>query len=159
MEQPTPTFGRLVSHDRNFQYALFMALGPIVPFVYSRIMSGDWLSFRWDMQTLFLPVVSIFGIIWLIYQYNTIMTTFRDGMTVKGSLIRTERKTTQRYKGGTSSTYHAVVSYSFNNEAFERRIKLPGPPEKYGLADGMTLDLILREEKPKTVFIKKLYLD
>ena len=159
MEQPTPTFGRLVSHDRNFQIALFMALGPIIPFVYSRVMSGDLFSFRLDVQTLFLPVVSILGILWLTYQYNVIMTTFRDGMTVKGNLIRTEHKTTQMQKGRSSTTYYAIVSYTVNNETFERRIKLPGYPERYGLADGMALDLILREEKPKAVFIKKLYLD
>ncbi|HMR98744.1 MAG TPA: hypothetical protein PKE62_05755 [Anaerolineales bacterium] len=160
MEQPTPTFRRLFSHDKNFQYAVFLAVGPIIPFVYARIMSGDFFSSRLDMTILFLPVMSVLGIIWLAYQYSIITTTFRDGLTVKGSIIRTERKATKDYKKGrTYSTYYAFVSYSFNNETFERRLKLPGPPEKYGLAKDMIVDLILREEKPKTVYIKQLYLD
>lgn len=157
MEQPTPTFGKLIARDRNFQYALALIGFPIIALLYSMILSGG--SSLPDAQLLFLGGASVFGTAWLIYLYHLITTTFRDGMTVKGSIIRTERKTTRRRKGGTSSTYYAVVSYSVNNEAFERRLKLPGPPEKYGLAKDMIIDLIVREEKPKAVFIKQIYLD
>lgn len=160
MEQPTPTFRRLCTHDKNFQIALFLGVGPIIPFVYSRIKSGDLFAFQLDWQTMFLPILSIVGIIWIAYQYSVVMTTFRDGVTVKGKIIRTEARQTKNYKKRrTYSTYYAVVSYSFNNEAFERRLKLPGSPEKYGLANDMIVDLILREEKPKTVYIRQLYLD
>lgn len=160
MEQPTPTFRRLFTHDKNFQYAVLLAVGPIIPFIYSRIMSGDLFALRLNWQTMFLPILSILGVVWMAYQYSMIMTTFRDGVTVKGKIIRTERKQTKDYKKGrTYATYYAIISYSFNNEAFERRLKLPGPPEKYGLANDMIVDLILREEKPKTVYIRQLYLD
>lgn len=158
MEQPTPTFGRLFTHDTNFRLAVFLALAPVVSFVYSQIKSGDLFSFELNLQTLFLPGVSVLGIIWLLYQYNTIMTTFREGITIKGTVIRTEEKSSPRQKGRRAYTYHTVISYSINNESYEKRIKLPAPPEKHGLTKGTTVDLIIREEKPRTVFIKMLYL-
>lgn len=155
MEQPTPTFRRLVTHDKNFQIALFMALGPVIVAAYTIIRFGEFLN----TSIFFLVGISIVGAIWLTYQYLIIMTTFRDGITIKGNIIHTEVKSQQRQKRGRSYTYYAVLSYSINNEAFEKRVKLPSNPEMYGLAKGMTTDLILREEKPKTIFIKHLYLD
>lgn len=158
MEKPTPTFGRLLTHDTNFRLAFLLALAPVIPFVFSRVKSGDLFSFELNIQTLFLPVISILGMMWLFYQYNTVMTTLRDGITIKGTVIRTEKKSSPRQKGRQAYTYHAVISYSINNETYEKRIKLPAPPEKYGLSKGGDIELVLREEKPKTVFIKMLYL-
>ena len=160
MEQPTPTFGKLVSHDRNFQFALALTAIPIFAVIMSLIQSGMSLEFWLDISTIFLFGASIVGAIWLTYQYVQVMTTFRDGMTVKGTLVDTERKSQPRQNGRrTSYIHYVVIQYSFNNEPIEKRFKLPGQPERYGLEKGMTLDLILREEKPKVVFIKKLYLD
>ncbi len=155
MEQPTPTFRRLVTHDKNFQTALFMAMGPVIVLAYSIIRSGEFLN----TTTIFLVGVSLLGAIWLTYQYLLIMATFRDGVTIKGNIIHTEVKSQSRQKGGRSYTYYAFLGYTINNEVFERRVRLPGNPELYGLAKGVTIDLILREEKPKTVFIKHIYLD
>ena len=159
MEQPTPTFSKLISHDKNVQFALALTLIPIFVLAISLIQSNLSLDFLLDFSTIFLVGASIVGVIWLTYQYIQVMTTFRDGMTVKGTLVDTERKSQPRQKGGYSYTYYAFIRYAFNNETFEKRVKLPGQPERYGLEKGMTLDLILREEKPKIVFIKKLYLD
>jgi hypothetical protein len=160
MEQPIPTFGKIISHDRNFQFALALTVLPIFIIVMSLIQSGVSLAFWLNISTIFLFGASIVGAIWLTVQYIQVMTTFRDGMTVKGTLTHTERKSQPRQNGKrTAYIYYAVIEYSFNNETFEKRFKLPGQPERYGLEKGMTLDLILREEKPKTVFIKKLYLD
>lgn len=157
MEQTTPTLGKLIARDPNFLYALTLIGLPIIVLLFSMIMSGG--SFQPDILFLFLVGTSVFGTVWLIYMYYQITTTFRYGMTVKGKIIRTECKTTRGQNGGISSTYYAIVSYSVNGEAFERPCTLPGHPEEHGLAKDMTIDLILREEKPKTVFIKRLYLD
>lgn len=159
MEQPTPAFGKLIARDRNILYALLLTFMPGFVFIYSMIFSGEMFQLRWDARTVFLSGTSILGVIYFIYQYTVVMTTFRDGITVKGNIIRTERKTSRRKRGGRTSTYYAIVSYSLNNEPIERSFKLPGKPEKYGLAEGVSVDLILREEKPNTVFIKQIYLD
>ena len=159
MEQPTPALGKLIARDPNFQYALALIGIPIIVLLFAMIMSGG--SFLPDdMPYLFFGVgTSVFGTVWLIYLYHLITTTFRYGITVKGNIIRTERKTTRGQNGGISSTYYAIVSYSVNGEAFERPLTLPRTPEEHGLAKDMIVDLILREEKPKTAYIKQLYLD
>ncbi|HNQ95911.1 MAG TPA: hypothetical protein PKK96_16385 [Anaerolineales bacterium] len=159
MKQPTPTLRKLIARDPNFLYALALIGIPIIVLLYATIMSrGSFLPD--DMPYLFFGVgTSVFGTVWLIYMHYLITTTFRYGMTVKGNIIRIERKTFRGQNGGISSTYYAIVSYSVNGEAFERPFTLPGNPEEHGLAKDMIVDLILREEKPKTAYIKQLYLD
>jgi len=155
MEQSTPTFRKLISRDLNILYALMLIVIPIISLVFSMILTGDLA----DAQVLCLGGASVIGAAWLIYRYNTIKTTFRNGMTVKGNVIRIERRTTRKRGKSASSAFYAVVSYSVNNESFEERLRVPRSHEKYGVVKDMTIDLILREEKPKTVFIKRLYLD
>ncbi len=160
MEQPTPTLGKLIARDPNFLYALTLIGLPIIVLLFATIMSGGLSFLPEDILYLFLGVAtSVFGTVWLIYMHYLITSTFRYGMTVKGNIIRIERKSSRGQRGGLTHTYYAIVSYSVNGEAFERPFTLPGTPEEHGLAKDMIVDLILREEKPKTAYIKQLYLD
>ena len=113
--------------------------------------------------TAFLPYVliglAVVGVLWLAYRYNLVMSTFREGMTVKGKVTRIDRISTRTKRGGRRHSYFAIVNYRVSGEEIENRIRLPGNPEFYAVGEGMNIDLLLREEKPKTAFIKHIYLD
>ena len=156
--------GKLILRDRSIKSALALMLYP--PIFLALIMfttDGNASLLTAGGPVALLPYILIglafTGALWLVYQYNLVMATFREGITVKGNVIRTGRTSTRTKSGVRRYSYFAVVNYRVNGEDVERRIRLPGNPESYAVTQGMNLDLILREEKPNTAFIKHIYLD
>ena len=106
-----------------------------------------------------LAALTVIGIIWLIYRYNLITTTFREGITVHARVLDTETMVSRNENGSRRRSYYIKISYNVGNEAFETRMHLPNDPIFYGIEEGRETDIILREEKPKTFFIKSIYLN
>jgi hypothetical protein len=155
MDNRTPSLGKLFMNDRVIQNASTLTVAPILFQAVSYWGRGQFLQ---PLVTI-LTIVFVIGIGWLLYRYNVIMTTFRDGVTVRGRVTGIEKTVTRSKKGGRRTSYFARVSYAVQGESFEERLRLPGDPISYGISEGNDVDLILNEEKPKTVFIKHIYLD
>lgn len=156
MERETPAFRKLFSVDLNIRSAIMMIIGPLL------FQGVAYLGFE---NQFFPPLVAVLagliviGLVWLIFRYNLIRSTFRDGMTVKARVTDTETIITRSKKGGRRRSHYAKLAYAVNGENFEQRLRLPGDPAFYGISEGGDVELILREEKPKTIFIKHMYLN
>jgi hypothetical protein len=155
MDNRTPSLGKLFMKDRIIQYAATLTVAPILFQASSYWERGQFSQSLVTIST----IVFVIGIGWLLYRYNLIMTTFRDGITIRGKVTGIEKTVTRTKKGGRRTSYFSRVSYTVLGESFEERVRLPGDPNSYGISEGKDVDLILNEEKPKTVFIKHIYLD
>lgn len=155
MDQPTPTTGNLISRDYTVKNAIGLIIGPLVLQAISFATTGQVFA----PFALVLGVIVIAGIITLFHRYSVIMTTFREGITVRGKVVRTEKIFRRRKKGANRRSYFATVSYHVSGETHETRIRLPGEPNLYGISEGGDVEIIVKEEKPKTVFIKHLFLE
>ena len=155
MDNPTPGIGKLITRDHAIQNALATTLFPPLFLLINYFMKINFNSILFYIIAA-LPAV---GFAWLIIRYMNIMSAFREGITIKGRVVKTETRVTHSRKGGRKTRHYATISYTVSGENYEQRIQLAHAPGDYGLDDGNMVDLILREEKPKTVFIKHIYLD
>jgi len=105
-----------------------------------------------------LATLTVIGILWLVYRYNLIMTTFREGMTVIGKILDLETIKSTSSKGGRRYSYYGKFAYTVQGELYEIRMRIADNPHLMGLSKGGNIELVLHEEKPKTIFIKMLYL-
>ena len=104
--------------------------------------------------------LTVIGILMFVFRYNLIMRTLTEGELVKGKVIGLETVTTRSKKSiAGKKSYYAKIGYSVSGEPFEIRMPLPDPGYLMGLKQGEDVELILRGEKPKTVFLKMLYLE
>ena len=155
MDNPTPTFRDLYYFDYNIKSAVQMIVGSLLFQVVSYI----------GFEMFYLPFgmilfgLTLIGIIWLISRYNLIMTTFREGITVIGKVLNLETITSSSGKGsGRRYSYYGTFAYSVQGQPYEIRMRIADNPHLMGLTKGGDIELVLREEKPKTIFIKMLYL-
>lgn len=157
MNNKTPSFGQLYSIDYNIKSAVQMIFGSLLLQVI--------IYFGFEQQ-IFPPMVAILagltiiGIVWLITRYNLIMSTFRDGITVNGKILDLETITSKSGNNGTRRhyTYYGKFAYTVQGQPYEIRMRIADNPHLMGLKEGEDVELVLREEKPKIVFIKMLYL-
>jgi hypothetical protein len=154
MNNPTPKLSSLYYGDFNIKSAISMIGGSIL------FQFVTYLGFEmfYPPIVMILLGLTVIGIIWLIYRYNLIMTTFREGITVRARVLDTETMVSRNENGSRRRSYYAKIAYNVGNESFETRMRLPGEPIFYGIEEGGDVDLVLREEKPKTFFIKSIYL-
>jgi hypothetical protein len=155
MDKPTPTFRDLYYFDYNIKSAVQMIVGSLLFQVVSYI----------GFEMFFLPFamilfgLTLIGIIWLISRYNLIMTTFREGITVIGKVLDLETITSSSGKGsGRRYSYYGKFAYTVQGQPYEIRMRIADNPHLMGLTEGGDIELVLRGEKPKTIFIKMLYL-
>ena len=154
MNTPTPKFSSLYFRDFNIKSAIQMIVGSVV------FQGIAYLGF----ETFYLPIVMILlgltfiGIAWLITRYNQIMTTFREGVTVKAKVTERERIVSRQEKGRTRRSYYAKITYTVGGETYSPRTRLPDDPLFLGIDDDNMIDIILLEEKPKTFFFKQVLL-
>ncbi len=155
MDNPTPTISNLISRDYTIKTAIGLIIGPLVLQAISFATTGQVFA----PFALILGIFVIVGIVTLLHRYMIIMTTFHEGITIRGKVVRTEKVLRRSKKRANRRSYFATVSYHVCGETHETRIRLPGEPDLYGISEGFDVDILVKEEKPKTVFIKKLYLD
>lgn len=154
MDSPTPSFKRLYYTDYNIKSAVQMIFGSLLFQVVSYI----------GFEMFYLPFamilfgLTLLGVIWLIYRYNLITTTFRDGITVIGKILDLEIIKSTSSKGGSRYSYYGKFAYTVQGQPYEIRTRIADNPHLMGLTKGGDIELVLREEKPKTIFIKMLYL-
>ena len=156
MDNPTPSFGKLYFADFNIKGATQMVIGSLL---FQGITYFGFEKQFYPPLVASLAALTMIGIIWLIYRYNLITTTFREGITVRARVTDTETIVTSTEKGGRRRSYYAKIAYTVGGESYEPRLRLPGEPIFYGIEEGGDVDIILREEKPKTFFIKSIYLN
>lgn len=154
MNNPTPKFSTLYYRDFNIKSASSMIVGSIL------FQFVTYLGFEmfYPPIVMILLGLAVIGFIWLIYRYNLIMTTFREGTTVRGRVLDTETMVSRNENGSRRRSYYAKIAYNVSNESFETRLRLPGDPILYGIEENGSVDLVLQEEKPKNFFIKSIYL-
>lgn len=154
MDNPTPTFKNLYYSDYNIKSAVQMIVGSLLFQVVSYI----------GFEMFYLPFamilfgLTLIGIIWLIYRYNLIMTTFREGITVIGKILDLETIKSTSSKGGRRYSYYGKFAYTVQGQPYEIRMRIADNPHLMGLTEGGDVELVLREEKPKTIFVKMLFL-
>ena len=157
MENPTPAIGKLIMRDSVLKNALAMALFPPL-FQLATYFMGETISI--PFLPYLLGLLSLAGILWTAYRYMAATSVFREGITIKGRVSRIDETASSRNSQGRRNySYYAVVDYKINGEDYQSRIKLPGNPDVYGINEGGSLNLIVKEQSPKTVFIKDLCLD
>lgn len=156
MGNPVPSFGKLYFTDYNIKSAIQMIIG-------SLLFQG--ITYYGFEKQFFPPLVGLLaaltmiGIIWLIFRYNLITITFRDGITVTGKILDLETITSSSGKGGGRRySYYGKFAYTVQGQPYDIRMRIADNPHLMGLTEGGDIELVLREEKPKTVFIKMLYL-
>lgn len=117
MDNPTPTFKDLYYFDFNIKSAVQMIVGSLLFQVVSYI----------GFEMFFLPFamilfgLTLLGIIWLIYRYNLIMTTFREGITVIGKILDLETIKSTSSKGGRRYSYYGKFAYTVQGQPYEIR--------------------------------------
>jgi hypothetical protein len=141
--------------DYNIKSAVQMIIGSLLFQVVSYLGFDGQIFLPW---VAILAGLTVIGIIWLITRYNLIKSTFRDGMTVVGKILNLETITTRTNKGGRRYQYYGKFAYNVQGQPHEIRMRIADNPHLMGLEKDGDIELVLREEKPKTVFIKMLYL-
>jgi hypothetical protein len=155
MDSPTPTFGKLYSTDFNIKSAVQMIFGSLL---FQGITYYGFENQFYPPLVASLAALTIIGFVWLIYRYNLITTTFREGITVIGKVLDLETIKSTSSKGGRRYSYYGKFAYTVQGQPYEIRMRIADNPHLMGLKEGGDIELVLREEKPKTVFIKMLYL-
>ena len=102
--------------------------------------------------------LTVIGIIMLVYRYNLIMSTFRDGITVTGKVLDLQTSYSRTDGGSRRYQYYGKFAYTVQGQPYEINMRIADNPHLMGLEKGGDVELVLKEEKPKTVFIKMLYL-
>lgn len=154
MQKQTPSFSTLRYVDYTFKSAVSMIVGSLIFQVVTYMGFGQF----------YLPIVAltasltVIGIIMFIYRYNLIMSTFRDGVTIIGKILDLETISTRTDEGSRRRQYYGKFAYTVQGQSHEIRLRIADNPHLMGLEKGGDIELVLREEKPKTVFIKMLYL-
>ena len=155
MDNKTPSFRSMYSMDYTFKTAVSMIVGSLLFQVVAYIGFGQ----------IFLPFVAILAVLTLIgaalfiYRYNLITSTFRDGITVIGKILDLETVTSHSGKNNRRRyTYYGKFAYTVQGQPHEIRMRIADNPHLMGLKEEEDIELVLREEKPKTVFIKMLYI-
>lgn len=155
MDNPTPTFKTLYYTDYNIKSAVQMIIGSLL---FQGITYYGFENQFFPPLVAALAALTVIGIVWLIYRYNLIMTTFREGITVVGKVLDLETIKSTSSKGGRRYSYYGKFAYIVQGQPYEIRMRIADNPHLMGLTKGGDIELVLREEKPKTVFIKMLYL-
>lgn len=154
MNNPTPKFSNLYFWDFNIKSAVQMIVGSIL---FQGITYMGFGMFYLPI-VLILLALTVIGIIWLISRYNLIMTTFREGITVRAKVTGKETITSRQEKGRTRRSYYAKVTYTVGSETYSPRTRLPDDPLFLGMDDDGEIEIILRKEKPQLFFFKQVYL-
>lgn len=155
MDNPIPTFKDLYSNDFNIKSAVQMIFGSLL---FQGIAYFGFENQFFPPLVASLAALTVIGIIWLFYRRNLITTVFREGVTVKGKVLDLETISSSTGKGGHRYLYYGKFAYTVQGQPYEIRMRIPDNPQLMGLAKGGDIELVLREEKPRTVFIKMLYL-
>lgn len=155
MDNPTPSFGRLYSTDYNIKSAVQMIFGSLL---FQGVTYFGFDNQFYPPLVAVLAALTVIGILWLIYRYNFITATFRDGITVTGKILDLETIKSNTSRGGQRYLYYGKFAYTVQGQPYEIRMRIADNPILMGLKEGGNIELVLREEKPKTVFIKMLYL-
>lgn len=155
MDSPTPTFKTLYYIDYNIKSAVQMIVGSLL---FQGITYYGFENQFYPPLVVTLAALTVIGIVWLIYRYNLIMTTFREGITIIGKVLDLETIKSTSSKGGRRYSYYGKFAYTVQGQPYEIRMRIADNPHLMGLSKGGDIELVLREEKPKTVFIKMLYL-
>ncbi|HNF94399.1 MAG TPA: hypothetical protein PKJ84_11120 [Anaerolineales bacterium] len=156
MNNKVPSFGQLYSTDYNIKSSVQMIFGSLLFQVIA--------YYGFEQQIVpplvaILAALTVIGIIWLVTRYNLITSTFRDGITVTGKILDLETITSHSGKNNRRRyTYYGKFAYTVQGQPHEIRMRIADNPHLMGLKEGEDIELVLREEKPKTVFIKMLYL-
>ncbi len=156
MSNKTPSFRQLYSTDYNIKSSVQMIFGSLLFQVIA--------YYGFEQQILpplvaILAVLTVIGIVWFATRYNLIMSTFRDGITVTGKILDLETVTASSGKNNRRRyTYYGKFAYTVQGQPHEIRMRIADNPHLMGLKEEEDIELVLREEKPKTVFIKMLYL-
>jgi len=115
-------------------------------------------------EQFYLPIVAltasltVIGIFLFIYRYNLITSTFRDGITVTGKVLDLQTTYSRSDGGGRRYQYYGKFGYNVQGRPYEINMRIADNPHLMGLEKGGDVELVLKEGKPKTVFIKMLYL-
>lgn len=155
MDKPVPSFGKLYFTDYNIKSAVQLIIGSLL---FQGITYFGFENQFFPPLVASLAALTVIGIVWLIYRYNLITATFRDGITVIGKILDLETIKSTSSKGGRRYSYYGKFAYTVQGQAHEIRMRIADNPHLMGLQEGGDIELVLREEKPKTVFIKMLYL-
>lgn len=154
MNNPAPKFSSLYFWDFNIKSAVQMIIGSVL------FQGITYLGFG----MFYLPIVlillglTVIGVLWLVYRYNLIMTTFREGLTVQAKITEKETLVSRQEKGRTRRSYYARVTYTVGSETFSPRTRLPDDPLFLGMDEDNKIEIILREERPKLFFFKQVFL-
>ena len=106
--------------------------------------------------------VALVGLVVFAVRYNTVISTLRDGVTVKGIVegfdhhVTKEKDDWNRVKSKRYS-YYVNVSYVVNGETYKKQIRMPNSGFVYNIHDKQEVELIYKESSPQKVLIKNVY--
>ena len=160
MQNEVPTFKQIYHNDLAFKSLINLIYGPLI--FWAAIFFIEPM-FRLIVTAMTIPL-SILGVIFAIFRYKSIQSTFRDGVTIKGKMLFREHiVTNSKNSSGSYSkkrSYYITVGYHVHGVEYKQRVRLPGAPYFYGINhEGQEFDLVLKETSPKNVLIKHIYLD
>lgn len=153
MDNQIPTFRNMYYMDYTMKSSVSMIFGSLL---FQGITYFGFEQFYPPVVGI-LAALTVIGVMMLIYRYNLIVSTFRDGITVMAKIHDLETITSRDSKNRYKSVYYGRFSYSVQGETHEIRTRIADNPALMGLKKGGEVELVLREEKPKLVFIKMLY--
>jgi hypothetical protein len=154
MNNKIPSFSTMRFMDFTIKSAVSMIFGSLL---FQVVVYIGFEQFYPPLVAI-LAALTVIGIVMFVYRYNLIVSTFRDGITVTGKVLDLETISSRTDKGGHRSVYYGKFSYTVQGQPYEIRMRIADNPYLMGLSKGGDIELVLREEKPKTVFIKMLYL-
>ncbi|MBV6391786.1 MAG: hypothetical protein KPEEDBHJ_01000 [Anaerolineales bacterium] len=158
MEKKMPNLFDLYRRDLTINYAVKAVVVALV------FLGGTYYA-----DPAMLPVVlfvalpvALIGLIVLAVRYNSVMSTLRDGITVKGvvdGFDHQERRQKDDYGRvkSRSYSYYVNVSYTVNGETHKKRIRMPGSGFMFNIHDKQEVELLYKESSPHKVLLKNVY--
>ncbi len=114
----------------------------------------------------FLPYVaggiSLLGLIVFVLRYQFVISTLRDGATVKGKVEgfdhhETVEKNDYGMVKSRRYSYYVNVSYTVDGETYKKQIRMPNSGTMYNIHDKQEVELMYKESSPGKVLIKNVY--
>lgn len=153
MKNQVPTFRQIYFNDTAFKSLLSLFIFPLIFFGAVYLAEPSSIFF---LPYCTLPL-SALGLIFGIFRYISIQSTFRDGINVKCKLLSRENIVTVSSK---KRSYYVTIGYRVHGVEYQQQIQLPNAPYMFGINhENQEFDLVLKESSPLNVFIKHVYLD
>jgi len=162
MDNQFPNVRKLYSHDFVIKNSINVIVGSII------VLAGMYWADPSTMTVLpYITVpITLLGIMVFAIRYNTVTSTLRDGIVVKGKVESMDRY--ERTVDNSSSSplrkpkrysYFVNISYTVNGETYKKRFRLPNSGFVYDIRDQQEIELMLKETSPRAVLIKNVYIN